>query len=53
MEQSKMTSGAILGRILRFTGPIILGQLLQQLYNIVDTAIVGSLKFICGQILPC
>ncbi len=37
-----MTSGRPLGLILRFCGPMVLGNLLQQLYNMVDTAIVGQ-----------
>ncbi len=35
------TTGNITGQILRFCGPMVLGNLLQQLYNMVDTAIVG------------
>ncbi len=36
-----MTEGSELGNILRFTLPLLLGNLFQQLYNIVDSAIVG------------
>ena len=36
-----MTSGSPLKLIFRFFFPVLLGELLQQLYNIVDTAIVG------------
>ncbi len=36
-----MTEGPIIGSILRFAVPMILGNLLQQCYNIADTLIVG------------
>lgn len=36
-----MTSGSELGHILRFTLPLLAGNLFQQLYNIVDSIIVG------------
>lgn len=36
-----MTEGSILGKMAQFTLPIIAGNLLQQLYTIVDTLIVG------------
>ena len=36
-----MTEGSILGKMAQFTLPIIVGNLLQQLYTIVDTLIVG------------
>ena len=36
-----MTDGNELGHILRFTLPLLVGNLFQQLYNIVDSAIVG------------
>lgn len=36
-----MTEGSELGHILRFTLPLLLGNLFQQLYNVVDSAIVG------------
>lgn len=43
MAQSKeMTSGAPLPLILNFTIPLILGNLLQQTYSLVDAAIVGK-----------
>lgn len=42
MAQSKdMTSGACLPLILNFTFPLLLGNLLQQTYYLVDSAIVG------------
>lgn len=39
--ENKMTTGAAAKTILTFAMPILLGQILQQLYNIVDTMIVG------------
>lgn len=36
-----MTTGSEAGQIIRFTLPLLAGNLLQQLYNIVDTIIVG------------
>ncbi len=36
-----MTDGSELGHILRFSVPLLVGNLFQQLYNIVDSAIVG------------
>lgn len=36
-----MTSGKPLGLILRFCGPMVFGYILQQLYSMVDTVIVG------------
>lgn len=39
-----LTEGRITGRLLRFAFPLMIGNLLQQLYNIADTWIVG--KFI-------
>lgn len=37
-----MTEGSELGHIIRFTLPLLLGNLFQQLYNVVDSAIVGK-----------
>lgn len=37
-----MTNGSETGHILRFTLPLLLGNLLQQLYNVADTIIVGK-----------
>ena len=42
MDNAKMTSGPITRILLSFAGPVLLGQLLQQLYNIADAAIVGQ-----------
>lgn len=36
-----MTEGSISGKIIRFAIPIFMGQLLQQLYNVVDSVVVG------------
>lgn len=36
-----LTQGSIMGTMLRFAVPMILGNLLQQCYNIADTLIVG------------
>lgn len=37
-----MTSGNVLGHILRFTVPLLIGNLFQQLYNMVDSLVVGN-----------
>ena len=37
-----LTRGPVLGSMLRFAVPMILGDLLQQCYNIADTLIVGQ-----------
>ncbi len=37
-----MTEGSELGQILRFSIPLLVGNIFQQLYNIVDSAIVGK-----------
>ncbi len=42
-----MTEGGILGHIVRFSIPLMLGNLLQQLYNMVDTWVVGN--FVDGE----
>lgn len=36
-----LTEGSIMNKLLKFAFPIMVGNLLQQLYNIVDTLIVG------------
>lgn len=36
-----LTNGSIAGSMLRFALPLMLGNLLQQCYNIADTLIVG------------
>lgn len=37
-----MTEGSELGHMLRFSVPLLIGNLFQQLYNVVDSAIVGK-----------
>ena len=37
-----MTQGSIAGRLFFFAVPLILGNLLQQLYNTADSVIVGN-----------
>ncbi|MGN0598360.1 MAG: MATE family efflux transporter [Oscillospiraceae bacterium] len=39
--EKNMTEGSELSHILRFTLPLLMGNLFQQLYNIVDSVIVG------------
>ena len=39
--QTELTRGPVMGTMLRFAVPMILGDLLQQCYNIADTVIVG------------
>lgn len=41
MAQKDLTAGSVAGTMCRFALPFILGNLLQQLYNIADTLIVG------------
>lgn len=40
-HMTDLTSGPIIKSLLLFTLPILLGNLLQQLYNVVDTAVIG------------
>ena len=40
--QRDLTSGSVTKGMLLFAGPMILGNLLQQLYNVADTLIVGQ-----------
>ncbi len=42
MAQIDLTKGPITKNMLRFAFPMICGNMLQQLYNIVDTLIVGK-----------
>lgn len=42
MQGTSMTEGAPWKHIVRFAFPVLLGSLLQQLYNTVDTIIVGN-----------
>ena len=39
--QTDLTRGSITGRLLKFALPMMAGNLLQQVYNIADTLIVG------------
>lgn len=41
IHKTNLTEGNIFGQLLRFSSPMILGNLLQQVYNIADTLIVG------------
>ena len=41
MKEINLTEGHILQKIISFSLPMIAGNLLQQIYNIVDTLIVG------------
>ena len=41
-KTNDLTQGGITGTMLRFAIPMILGNLLQQCYNIADTLIVGQ-----------
>ncbi|MCI9315099.1 MAG: MATE family efflux transporter [Lachnospiraceae bacterium] len=41
MKNYDLTEGSIMDKLLKFAFPIMVGNLLQQLYNIVDTLIVG------------
>ena len=40
-KEGELTQGPVMGRMLRFAVPMILGNLLQQCYNVADTLIVG------------
>ncbi|MBQ3865720.1 MAG: MATE family efflux transporter, partial [Clostridia bacterium] len=37
-----MTKGPIFGKLIRFAVPVLLTNLLQQLYNVADTMVVGK-----------
>lgn len=41
MRELNLTQGPILGRLVRFSLPMIAGNMLQQVYNLVDTLVVG------------
>ncbi len=41
-HDTDMTEGSIAGNIIRFTIPLLLGNLFQQLYNMVDTWVIGQ-----------
>lgn len=40
---NRMTEGSIFGKMLRFTVPLLIGNLFQQLYNTADALIVGRM----------
>ena len=40
-DKTLMTSGSIGRKMLYFSVPLILGNLFQQLYNLVDSVVVG------------
>lgn len=40
-HETDMTSGSIAGSVIRFSVPLLLGNLFQQLYNMVDTWVIG------------
>ena len=42
MKENSMTSGNILKQLIWFSIPLLLGNLFQQLYNTVDSVIVGN-----------
>ena len=42
MKEVNLTDGPIFKKLIRFSLPMIAGNLLQQVYNIVDTLIVGK-----------
>lgn len=37
-----MTQGSISGHLIRFAVPMLIGQVFQQLYNTVDSVVVGQ-----------
>ena len=41
MREVNLTQGPILSRLVRFSLPMIAGNMLQQVYNLVDTLVVG------------
>ena len=42
MKEVNLTEGSIFKRLIRFSLPMIAGNFLQQVYNLVDTLIVGK-----------
>lgn len=42
MKEINLTEGSILQKLLAFSLPMILGNLMQQVYNLVDTLVVGN-----------
>ena len=41
MKTSKLTEGKIFNKLILFSLPMIAGNMLQQVYNLVDTFVVG------------
>lgn len=41
-NMTDMTTGSPVGHILKFTMPLLIGNIFQQLYNMVDSLIVGN-----------
>ena len=41
-KSQKMTEGNITGHLIRFALPLLAGNIFQQLYNMVDTWVVGN-----------
>lgn len=48
-KDTNMTEGSILGHLIKFAVPLLFGQLFQQLYNTVDSIVVG--QFVSTQAL--
>lgn len=46
-SRTDMTKGAMLPLVVSFALPLILGNILQQLYNMVDTLVIGNF---CGSV---
>lgn len=42
MQEVSLTDGPIFQKLIRFSLPMLAGNLLQQVYNLVDTWIVGK-----------
>lgn len=42
MKEIDLTSGSIFGKLIKFSLPMIVGNFLQQIYNLADTLIVGK-----------
>ena len=49
--QTSLTKGPVTRSLLRFAAPMIAGNLLQQVYNVADTLIVG--RFLGGRGVVC
>lgn len=42
MKEIDLTSGSIFRKLIKFSLPMIVGNFLQQIYNLADTLIVGK-----------